>query len=101
MLSLGRLDLPKKKWGELVELIEDALYGQRPIFEVNPKLFQIAERVARRIKRKERAKGFKEATKAEGVTVRPPAINLSDARELGTVYVGYEILKRLTMDKIF
>ena len=59
VLSLGRLSLPKKKWHELVELIEDALYGQKPLFAVDPRLLQIAERAARKIlnEKRKRSKG--------------------------------------------
>ncbi len=48
-----------------------------------------------------KGKGLKEATAADAVTVKPSAVQSSDARELWTVYVGYAILKRLAMDKIF
>ncbi len=102
LLSLGCLRIPRNRYRELVELIEDALYGQRSIFhqDGDNRLLKIAERSAEKIKRKGRFKILKEE-REEKVHLSPEKIKAGEAREFGPVYVGYEMIKRLGMDRIF
>jgi len=101
ILSFGTLNLPKERWNELVELIEDCLYGQEHLIPPDEKIFAIAERASRKIRRNKRLKGIKDEDVLNVATIKIKEVKASEAKELGTVYVGYEMLKRLNMDKIF
>lgn len=46
ILSFGTLNLPPKRWNELVELIEDCLYGQGYLVQPDEKILAIAKRAS-------------------------------------------------------
>lgn len=101
ILSFGTLNLPRERWNELVELIEDCLYGQEHLIPPDEKILAIAEIASRKIRRNKRLKGIKDEDVLDVAMIKVNAVKASEAKELGTVYVGYEMLKRLNMDKIF
>lgn len=101
ILSFGELSIPRERWHELVELIENCLYGQGHLILPDDELLAVAERASRKIRRNKRLKGLRDEGLLDVALIKVQEVKTSEAKELGTVYVGSEMVKRLDMDKIF
>lgn len=97
--SLGNLK-PRSgdQWLELVRKVEARLSGQLDLFDqrADPEVDEVVARAERR----------PPPTDADGqseddvISVRADQVEVTDAREAGPVHIGYQMLRRLGMDRI-
>jgi transposase len=101
ILNLGvDFDLPKEKWKDLSNCIEEIITGQRPLIDYPKEISALAKRYARRIIRQQAS------VVAEGEDIPPDyatidvrSVENEEARTVGAEYVIYETIKELGIDR--
>lgn len=103
--SLGDLSpRPKEEWLRLAHQVEDALAGQTGLFEVRwePEVEEIVRQVRRRQAEGNGRRRRRNGGSSDGdlIAVHTDRVQMEEAREGGSVHVGYRFWKRLGMEKI-
>ncbi len=99
ILSLGNIELPKKFWPTLVEMIGRRLAGQGTMLPEPKKLLPLADRVVERIRRKGKF-GARGEDGVEEVQARISGIQVEEPRVLGPVHVAEHFWNALKMGAV-
>ena len=108
VLNLGRLDLPKDKWKELADAIEDELHGQQNLF-IDPEINNLAkhyakliikERLKDQIDSKPEVESQSEDEQPEYESVDINSVSNSDSRSIGCEHIVVKQLEDYKFDHI-
>lgn len=98
LLSLGEMRLDRSRWKLLCKQIEEGMRGEAAMAGVvDEEVRAEAERIVERLRRRQGKPSRPGQTTARVVV---DEVEVEDAREVGPVYVGMEMWKRLGMEKI-
>lgn len=99
LLSLGDLTLDSKKWPVLCRQIEAGMRGEETMLvgEEDDEVRRVAEGIVGRLRRKQ---GRPPRVGTETARIEVEKVEVEQAREVGPVYVGWEMWKRLGMERI-
>jgi len=101
ILNLGvGFDLPKEKWKDLANCIEEIITGQRPLIDYPKEIKTLASRYARKIIRQQAsviAEG--EDIPPDYATIDVNSVDNEEARTVGAEYVVYQTIKELDIDR--
>ena len=101
ILNLGvGFDLPKDKWKDLANCIEEIISGQKSLFDYPKAIRNLARRYARKIIR-EQAPVIAERQDIEPdyATIDLNSVEDEEARTVGAEHVVYETIKQLGIDR--
>ncbi|MCK5542496.1 MAG: IS1634 family transposase [Desulfobacterales bacterium] len=105
ILNLGFIDIPKEKWKELANAIEDVLLKQISLFEQDPEIEKLASHYASIIIQNRINNGpaspsdDKQQTK-DYETIDVNTISTSDNKSIGIEHIVSSWIKKYKMDKI-
>ncbi len=95
--SLGKLEPgPREEWLALAGRIEAALSGQSEIGD-DPKLQSVVDQALQKLRTRGRADS---SSKSDFVAINVDRVEVSEAREAGSVHVAHQIWKKLGLDSI-
>jgi transposase len=104
-MNLGKLDLPKNKWKELANRIEQIVYGQQaPLIEAPQQIEALAKHYAqllikKRIAEKQEQRLSEEEQDFQSINVN--GVSSSDNKSIGPEHVGLEAMKALGFFDLF
>jgi len=101
--SLGNLKpRPKEEWLNLVRRVESALSGQQPLFEKekDEEIEFIVARAKEFGEKKEVLAKKESEVDEEVISIYPDRVEVEKAREGGSVHVGHQFWKKLSLDDI-
>jgi len=101
ILNLGvGFDLPKDKWKDLANCIEEIISGQKSLFDYPKEITTLARRYARKIIR-EQAPVIAERQDIEPdyATIDLNSVEDEESRTVGAEHVVYETIKQLGIDR--
>ena len=101
ILNLGvGFDLPKEKWKDLANCIEEIITGQRPLIDYPKAIKTLASRYARKIIRQQASVIDEGGDIApDYATIDVNSVDNEQARTVGAEYVVYETIKELEIDR--
>ena len=101
ILNLGvGFDLPKDKWKDLANCIEEIITGQKSFFDYPKAITTIAKRCARKIIREQAyVIDAGEDIPPDYATIDLNSVEDEEARTVGAEYVVYETIKELGIDR--
>ena len=101
ILNLGvGFDLPKDKWKDLANCIEEIITGQKSFFDYPKAITTIAKRCARKIIREQAyVIDAGEDIPPDYATIDLNSVEDEEARTVGAEYVVYEAVKQLGIDR--
>jgi len=101
ILNLGvDFDLPKEKWKDLANCIEEIITGQKPLIDYPKAIRSFARRYAKKIIREQASVIDEVETIApDYATIDVNSIDNEEARTIGAEYVVYETIKELAIDR--
>ena len=105
VINLGQLDLPKEKWKELANRIEDLLGGyERSTVPIAPEIEALARHHVKQILRKQRNEKKESQILEKEQDFRiidVNAVSSSDGKSVGPEHVGLEAMKALGFFDLF
>jgi transposase len=101
ILNLGvDFDLPKERWKDLANCIEEIITGQNPLIDYPKTIRTLASRYARRILREQASViAAGENIAPDYATIDVHSVDNEEARSVGAEYVVYETIKELEIDR--
>lgn len=106
VLNLGKIDLPKNKWKELANAIEDELHGQQSLFALDQEIKSLAKHYARVIVKERLSKESEQIEKQPDKKVVYEMVDInsvsnSDSRTIGVEHIVTNSMREYNLDKIF
>ena len=101
ILNLGvGFDLPKDKWKDLANCIEEIISGQKSLFDYPKEITTLARRYARKIIREQAPViAERQDTEPDYATIDLNSVEDEEARTVGAEHVVYETIKQLGIDR--
>lgn len=101
LLNLGTaLNLPKEKWKEFADRIEEIITGQAPLFDYPEEIETLARKCARKIIKKQSSiVPEKKDYSPDYQTVDVNSVENEEARTIGAEHVVYHAVKELELDR--
>jgi len=104
ILNLGKLDLPKERWKQLANRIEEKISGQNSFVELDEKIEGLASHYANLIIQKrlasERIRPEKAEASPDYETVDLNTVTTSKSRTIGAEYVGISMFRKLGFETL-
>ena len=105
VLNLGFIDIPKEKWKELANAIEDVLLKQISLFEQDPEIEKLASHYAsiiiqNRINNEPASQSDDKRQTKDYETIDVNTISTSDSKSIGIEHIAASWLKKYKIDKV-
>ena len=105
LMNLGKLDLPRDKWKQLANRIEEIVHGQsQRLVQVPHEIEALAQHFAQLLIRKRLAEKGQEPPRAKGQDFQHVDVNAicsSETKSIGPEHVGLEAMKGLGLLDLF